>query len=103
MPTRRETEAILRANGERAIELYNQARAEFDAMIADFPSGIPESDGALRIRKAGEAVRSALHAVNEARISYNSFTNRGFLPYDIKFANADSVLAQSNRNTFEFV
>jgi hypothetical protein len=103
MASRRETEAILRAAGDSAIQRYMQARAEFDSMIADFPSGLPETDGALRIRKAGEAVRFALEALNQARVNFHNFTSRGFLPHDIDFGDGDSVMAQSNRNTLEFV
>jgi multidrug resistance efflux pump len=103
MPTRRETEAILKANEDRARERYRQARAEFDSFIAGFPSGLPETDGALRIRQAGAAMRAALEAVNEARISLDNFKIPGFRQYDLELAEADSVLDQSNRNFMEFV
>jgi hypothetical protein len=101
MPSRRETEEILRANLDRAVALYTQARTEFDAVLADLPSDLPVPDGALRIRKAGSAHNPTLRAVNEARINLHNFTTWGYAPDG--YVDADSFLAESNRNTLKFI
>jgi hypothetical protein len=42
------------------IEYTVAASAEFDLMVKEVPSGIPQPDGSLRIHKAGQASRAAL-------------------------------------------
>ena len=39
---------------------YTVASAEFDLMVKEVPSGIPQPDGHLRIHEAGQASRAAL-------------------------------------------
>jgi len=62
---------------------------------------LPGPDGALRIRKTGNAHNLTLRAVDEARISLNNFITWGCAPDG--YVDADSLLAESNRNTLEFV
>jgi hypothetical protein len=99
MPSSRDTQEILRANINTAIKIYTQAQSEFDSVMSELPRGLP--GGALRIRNAGNAHNEALRAVNEARISLVNFVAWGCLPDG--YGDADKVLAQSNRNTLEFV
>jgi hypothetical protein len=57
---------------------YTVASAEFDLMVRDVPSGIPQpDDGSLRIQKAGQASRAALQHYMRALKRY-----AGFLPQD---------------------
>ena len=39
---------------------YTKASAQFDLMVKEVPSGIPQPDGHLRIHEAGQASRAAL-------------------------------------------
>ena len=39
---------------------YTEASAEFDLLVKEVPSGIPQPDGSLRIHRAGQASRAAL-------------------------------------------
>jgi hypothetical protein len=46
---------FLREQVDAARTEYIAASAEFDLMIRDLPSGMPQPDGSLRIQKAGQA------------------------------------------------
>jgi hypothetical protein len=56
---------------------YTKASAEFDLMVKEVPSGIPQPDGALRIQKAGQASRTALQRYRRALKHFADFTLEG--------------------------
>ena len=45
---------------DREVLESTKASAQFDLMVKEVPSGIPQPDGTLRIHKAGQASRAAL-------------------------------------------
>ncbi len=83
MPSREEVEFILVADLERATRSFRKAAAEFQALIAEVPSGIPSPDGSLRLREAGERKRSALNALNAALQRHSAFVLDGRIPVDL--------------------
>jgi len=56
----REVLQFLREQLDAARIEYTVASAEFDLLVKEVPSGIPQPDGSLRIHKAGQASRAAL-------------------------------------------
>ena len=56
----REVLQFLRELLDGARTEYTKASAEFDLIVKDVPSGIPQPDGTLRIHKVGQASRAAL-------------------------------------------
>jgi hypothetical protein len=56
----REVLQFLREQLDAARIEYTKASAEFDLLVKEVPSRIPQPDGTLRIHKAGQASRAAL-------------------------------------------
>jgi len=52
-------EQRLKGELDKAREAYGAASREFDLLIKDIPSGIPQPDGDLRIQQTAEASRAA--------------------------------------------
>ena len=63
----------LRAEVEQARTVYRQALARFREVADDSPSGIPRSDGIMRIAQAGQEVRRALALYTDAVKRENEF------------------------------
>jgi hypothetical protein len=68
---------FLREQLDAARTAYTAASAEFDSMVREVPSGIPQPDGALRIHKAGQASRAALQNYMRALKRFADFTLEG--------------------------
>jgi hypothetical protein len=56
---------------------YTKASTEFDLMVKEVPSGIPQPDGTLRIQRAGRASRAALQNYRRALKRFANFTLEG--------------------------
>jgi hypothetical protein len=84
MPSNRDIATVLNDDLLKARERHLKAVAEFDTVTADFPSGIPEPDGAFRIRKAGAAQVQTHQAWIKALQRFSDFTLRGIIPEDLE-------------------
>jgi hypothetical protein len=78
-----EIEERLRCDLEKARAVYQGACGEFHSLVKDIPSGIPQSDGELRIRQAGEASRVALQDYIFALKRFSQYTLAGVVPEDL--------------------
>ena len=78
-----EIEQRLKGELDKAREAYGAASREFDLLIRDIPSGIPQPDGNLRIRKIGEASRVALKNYTLALKRFSQYTLAGIVPEDM--------------------
>ena len=78
-----ELERRLKEELDNAHEEYARASREFDLMIMEIPSGIPQPDGGLRIRKGGEASRAALRKYTLALKRFSEYTLEGVVPEDM--------------------
>jgi hypothetical protein len=56
------------------------ARKQFLGITSEIPSGLPPSDGVLRIRNAGQAYHAGLEAYAIALREYDAFTSDGRVP-----------------------
>jgi hypothetical protein len=56
---------------------YMKTIREFDLVVRDIPSGIPQPDGTLRILQAGQASRAALQNYRRALKRFADFTLEG--------------------------
>jgi hypothetical protein len=80
---RLEIEERLKCDLEKARADYQAACTEFDSLVKDIPSGIPQLDGELRIRLAGEASRKALQNYISALDRFSQYTLSGIVPEDL--------------------
>ncbi len=76
-------EELLKGQLDRARAEYDTAHKKFDLLIKDIPSGIPQPDGNLRIRQAGEASRSTLQNYKHALKRFSEYTMSGTVPKDL--------------------
>ena len=73
-------EQRLKGELDKAREAYGAASREFDLLIKDIPSGIPQPDGDLRIQQAGKASRAALRNYTFALKRFSQYTLAGIVP-----------------------
>ena len=59
---------------------YDAAHKTFDSLVKDIPSEIPQPDGSLRIRQAGEASRAALEKYRHAVKRFAEYALSGTVP-----------------------
>lgn len=83
------TESEARDLADRLQEDLKRTTAEFhlmqralDEVVRDAPSGIPFSDGQVRIVQSATALRIAFEKYHEALTRYSDFVTRGILPKD---------------------
>jgi hypothetical protein len=78
--SRWEIEQLLFSNLEIARERYNLTRQVFNEVIRDIPSGLPHSDGALRVRVAGRQNNENLTAYSKAITEFSEYLTSGTVP-----------------------
>lgn len=76
-------EERLKGDLAKARAEYDAAHKEFDLLIKDIPSEIPQPDGSLRIRQAGEASRVALQNYRRALKRFSDYAFSGAMPKDL--------------------
>jgi hypothetical protein len=81
--TREQIESILTAELNFALKRFNVARAEFNEVIADTPSGLPHPDGSLRVELASRGKQRAAEALQRALHRHNDFLLHGKVPSDL--------------------
>ena len=84
MSSKLEIKETLTSDVTRAKARYRQTQAEFKALVDDFPSRLPPTDGALVVRKAGQTEQEARKALTIAVKRLNDFATRGIVPDDIE-------------------
>jgi hypothetical protein len=78
-----EIEKRLKSELDKARDEYAVASREFDLLLKDIPSGIPQPDGELRIRQTAEASRVALRKYTFALRRFSQYTLAGIVPEDM--------------------
>ena len=63
---------------------HNEAREEFEAIMGQIPSGLPETDGAQRIKNASSSLSIARRGMMEAHDRLDKFLESGIVPEDLK-------------------
>ena len=63
---------------------YQAAFGEFQSLVKDIPSGIPQPDGELRIRQTGAASRTALQNYRRALMRFSEYCISGTVPADLR-------------------
>ena len=61
-----------------------QAAREFEAVVGQFPSGLPHSDGSQRIESASLDLAAARNALMKAHNRLSDYHERGIVPEDLK-------------------
>jgi len=84
MSSKLEIREKLASDVARAKERYRQAQAEFKALVDDFPSRLPPTDGALVVRKAGQTEQDARKALTIAVKRLSDFATHGIVPEDLR-------------------
>jgi hypothetical protein len=79
-----ETEEILRGQLARSQAEWLAASSQLDLMVHESPGGIPQSDGSLRIRQAGQVLREAGAKYRRALRRFSEFTLQGKVPDDLR-------------------
>src|SRR3954464_246125 len=69
---------------DAALQERDTKSQEFDQILAQIPSGLPQPDGVQRIKNASTALSVAREKMIEAVIRLREFTNRGIIPEDLK-------------------
>jgi hypothetical protein len=82
MSSKLEIRERLASDVTRAKERFRDAQAEFKALIDDFPSSLPPTDGALVVRKAGQTEQEARKALTIAVKRLSDFETHGIVPDD---------------------
>jgi hypothetical protein len=62
---------------------YQAACQQFQSIIKDLPSEIPQPDGELRIRQSGTASRAALQNYRLALMRFSDYCISGTVPEDL--------------------
>jgi hypothetical protein len=78
-----EIEERLKCDLDKAREEYQAACVEFDSLVKEISSGVPQPDGELRIRQTGEASSAALHNYTLALKRFSQYTLSGIVPNDL--------------------
>jgi|ERR1700688_553323 hypothetical protein len=82
-PSRFHVDEILRSQLESAKERYRLALDNFVETRRSISSGIPSTDGVLRVRLAGKERLSALAALQESLSRFNGWIVRGVVPSEL--------------------
>jgi len=61
-----------------------QAAREFEAVLSQFPSGLPHPDGTQRIKSASQNLTDAREALRKAHNRLSDYQDRGVIPEDLK-------------------
>ena len=77
--SRRIADELLEQLKEAAAE-FNEHQRAIDELVKQAPSGLPFSDGQLRIVQSGRALRLAFERYQEAVQQYRRFVIEGILP-----------------------
>jgi hypothetical protein len=96
---RDEIERILRSEVESAFQRFKEASAEFNTVLGDVPSRIPEPDGSLIIQQAGDQKIAAIRRLRLALDRFDGFILDGRIPADLDGASgkqADAEIQPSN-------
>jgi hypothetical protein len=78
-----EIRTILLQELQRATKRNGEAIREFEAVIDQFPSGLPHPDGVQRIKNASNALSIARKEMAAAHNRLNDFLNRGIVPDEL--------------------
>ena len=70
---RDQTHKMLREQLKAAIERRDKASAQFDQVIREIPSGLPQQEGHDRILRASREYSSAQQAVTDTLVNLNNF------------------------------
>ena len=62
----------------------SQAAREFEAVMGQFPSGLPHPDGRRRIKSASLDLAAARKELMKAHNRLSDYHNRGIVPEDLK-------------------
>jgi hypothetical protein len=84
MSSKLEIRERLTSDVMRAKERFRQAQAGFKALVDDFPSRLPPTDGALVVRKAGQTEQEARKALTIAVKRLSDFATHGIVPDDFQ-------------------
>lgn len=76
-------EERLKGDLEKARSEYQAACGEFHSLVREIPTGIPQPDAELRIRRTGEASRAALQNYTLALKRFSQYTLSGIVPKDL--------------------
>jgi hypothetical protein len=82
--TAQEIRTTLLQELQRATKRNSEAIREFEAVIDQFPSGLPHPDGVHRIRTASNALSIARKEMATAHNRLSDFLNRGIAPDELK-------------------
>ena len=61
----------------------NQAAREFEAVVGQFPSGLPHPDGSRRIKSASLDFANARRELMKAHTRLSDYHDRGIVPDDL--------------------
>jgi hypothetical protein len=67
-----------------ATALTGQAAREFEAVIGQFPSGLPHPNGSQRIKSASQNLTVARKALMKAHNRLSEYHDHGIVPEDLK-------------------
>jgi hypothetical protein len=76
-------EECLKADLDKARAEYQAARVEFQSLVKDLPTGIPQPDGELRVRQTAAASRAALQRYRDALMRFTEYCLSGTVPKDL--------------------
>ena len=62
----------------------SEASREFDAVMGQFPSGLPHPNGAQRVQSASQNLTVARKALMKAHNRLNAYHDHGIVPEDLK-------------------
>ena len=79
-----EAEEILRGQLAKSQAEWLAASSQLDLIVHDSPSGIPQSDGSMRIRQAGQVLREAGAKYRRALRRFSDFALQGKVPDDLR-------------------
>ncbi len=84
MATLQEIRNILLHDTLEATARHNQAREEFEAIMGQIPSGLPQTDGAHWIKNASSSLSLARKGMMEAHDRLDKFLESGIVPEDLR-------------------
>lgn len=76
----REVADRLQEDLKRTTADFHLMQRALDEVVRDAPSGIPFSDGQVRIVQSAKALRIAFEKYREALTRYSDFVTRGIVP-----------------------
>ena len=82
--TAQEIRTTLLQELQRATKRNSEAIREFEAVIDQFPSGLPHPEGVHRIKTASNALSIARKEMATAHNRLSDFLNRGIVPDELK-------------------